>query len=169
MGSKAYPKIMGASMMRKAQETHAFQVQPYLDTAGVARKIVEFLKGRKIFTQGDPSNTVLYVQEGTVKLTVVNEKGKEAVIALLGAGDFLGEGCISNGSPVRMATATAMAPTAPAILTSPGRRAKPIQRFLQTIIRSAKQSGGRAATPVALVPKTPQTQHSPAAPQRTYR
>ena len=60
-------------------------------------------------------------------------------------------------------------PTAPAILTSPGRRAKPIQRFLQTIIRSAKQSGGRAATPVALVPKTPQTQHSPAAPQRTYR
>ena len=98
--------------MRKAQETHAFQVQPYLDTAGVARKIVEFLKGRKIFTQGDPSNTVLYVQEGTVKLTVVNEKGKEAVIALLGAGDFLGEGCISNGSPVRKAPNGSI-PTAP--------------------------------------------------------
>ena len=98
-------------MMRKAQETHAFQVQPYLDTAGVARRIVKFLNGRTIFSQGDPSNTVLYVQEGTVKLTVVNEKGKEAVIALLGAGDFLGEGCISNGSPVRMATATAVAPT----------------------------------------------------------
>ena len=108
---KAYTKIMATSMMRKAKGNHSFQVQPYLDTAGVARKIVEFPKGRAIFIQGDPCNTVLYVQEGAVKLMVINESGKEAVIALLGAGDFLGEGCISGGSPVRLATATAMAPT----------------------------------------------------------
>ena len=109
--SKVYSKTMGAPKKRKAKENHSFQVQRYLDTAGVARNIAEFLKGSTIFRQGDPCNTVLYVQEGAVKLTVINESGKEAVIALLGAGDFLGEGCISGGSPVRLATATAMAPT----------------------------------------------------------
>ena len=98
-------------MKHKAKENQSFHVQRYLDTAGVARQIVEFPKKRTIFTQDDPSNTVLYIQEGAVKLTVINESGKEAVIGLLGAGDFLGEGCISNGSPVRLATATAMAAT----------------------------------------------------------
>jgi CRP-like cAMP-binding protein len=89
----------------------AFDVQSYLDTAGVAKQIVAFPAKHTIFTQGDPGDTVVYVQEGVVKLTVVNESGKEAVIALLGAGDFLGEGCISSGSPVRLATATAIKPT----------------------------------------------------------
>ena len=104
-------KIVAAPVVRKAMENQSFHLQTYLDTAGVARKVVEFPKKRTIFRQGDAGDTVLYVQEGAVKLTVVNESGKEAVIALLGAGDFLGEGCISGGSPVRLATATAMAPT----------------------------------------------------------
>ncbi len=98
-------------MKRKALEEHSFDVQAYLDTAGVAKKIVVFPKKRTIFKQGDPGDTVFYVQEGAVKLTVLNERGNEAVIALLGAGDFLGEGCISGGSLVRIATATAMSCT----------------------------------------------------------
>ena len=92
-------------------EKHAFHAKNYLATSGVARRIVTFPKNGTIFAQGDPCDTVLYIQEGAVKLTIVNETGKEAVIALLGAGDFLGEGCISGGSPVRIATATAMTPT----------------------------------------------------------
>lgn len=98
-------------MVRKAKNKHSFDVQTYLETAGVARKIVVFQKKRTLFNQGDPCDAMLYIQEGAVKLTVLNEKGKEAVIALLSEGDFLGEGCISGGSPVRIATATAMAPT----------------------------------------------------------
>lgn len=89
----------------------SFDVESYLGTAGVARKIVPFPKNQKLFAQGDSCDTVIYVQEGSVKLSVVNETGKEAVIALLGKGNFLGEGCISAGSPVRLATATAIDPT----------------------------------------------------------
>ena len=95
-------------MKRKVHEEHCFDVKAYLDTAGVARKIIVFPKKRAIFKQGDPCDTVFYVQEGAVKLSVLNERGNEAVIALVGAGDFLGEGCISGGFPVRIATATAM-------------------------------------------------------------
>ena len=88
-----------------------FDVETYLATEGVGRRIVVFPKKRAIFRQGEPCNTVFYIQEGSVKLAVVNEIGKEAVIALFGEGDFLGEACISGGSPVRMATTTAITPT----------------------------------------------------------
>ena len=71
---------------------------------------MEFAKNRKLFSQGDPCKTVFYLREGAVKLTVTNENGKEAVIALLAPGDFLGEGCINGGS-VRLAAATAMTAT----------------------------------------------------------
>jgi CRP/FNR family cyclic AMP-dependent transcriptional regulator len=97
--------------MRKSKAKLPFQVHPYLNSSGRGREIVEFAKNRKLFSQGDPCKTVFYLREGAVKLTVINENGKEAVIALLGSGDFLGEGCISGGSPVRLATATAMAGT----------------------------------------------------------
>jgi CRP/FNR family cyclic AMP-dependent transcriptional regulator len=96
--------------MPKAKVKPSFDVQTYLDTAGAAKEILKFPKKHTIFAEGDASNTVLYIQQGAVKLTVVNENGKEAVIALLGAGDFLGEGCISGGSSVRLVTATAIAP-----------------------------------------------------------
>ncbi|MGA2814423.1 MAG: Crp/Fnr family transcriptional regulator [Candidatus Acidiferrum sp.] len=71
---------------------------------------MQFAKSEKIFTQGEPADTVSLIQSGTVKITVINKQGKEAVLALLEAGDFVGEGCISNGSPVRMTTASAMQP-----------------------------------------------------------
>jgi CRP-like cAMP-binding protein len=76
----------------------------------VKRNVVEYKKGARIFTQGDASKHVLYIQQGGVKLSVVNKGGKEAVVAILGPGDFFGEGCMS-GLPFRMSTATAIAGT----------------------------------------------------------
>jgi CRP/FNR family cyclic AMP-dependent transcriptional regulator len=88
----------------------AFDVKLFLDSAGVGRKVVKF-RGKDIaFAQGDPAKNVLYIQEGGVKLTVVNESGKEAVVAVLRPGDFLGEGCLT-GQSICMATATAISPT----------------------------------------------------------
>jgi len=76
----------------------------------VARQIVKFRRAEKIYSQGDPARGVKYIQEGGVKLSVTNEEGKEAVVAMLGPGDFLGEGCLA-GQPVCMGTATAIVPT----------------------------------------------------------
>ncbi len=76
----------------------------------VARTTAQFNKSQTIFSQGDPADSVSLIQSGTVKITITNKQGKEAVIALLEAGDFVGEGCISNGSPLRMTTASAMEP-----------------------------------------------------------
>ena len=82
----------------------------FLDSAGLGRKISKFRGKETIFAQGDPAKNVMYIQEGGVKLTVVNETGKEAVVAILGPGDFFGEGCLA-GQSICMATATAIAPT----------------------------------------------------------
>src|SRR6201981_1230463 len=86
----------------------AFNAQVFLDSAGVARKIKEFKKAELVYSQGDAAKSVMYIQEGGVRLSVVNEGGKEAVVAMLGPGDFCGEGCLA-GQPVRMGTATAVA------------------------------------------------------------
>jgi len=96
---------------KKANKKKAvFDAQAFLDSGGVARKIVEFAKKEVVFAQGDPAKTVLYIQQGRVKLTVVNGTGKEAVVAVLGPGDFFGEGCLA-GQPIRIGAATATAPT----------------------------------------------------------
>ena len=87
-----------------------FDAQAFLDSAGVARRIVEYRKSQKIYSQGEPAKNVLYIQEGGIKLSVVNEVGKEAVVAMLGPGDFFGEGGMA-GQLVRMGTATAVTPT----------------------------------------------------------
>jgi CRP/FNR family cyclic AMP-dependent transcriptional regulator len=86
-----------------------FDVKLFLDSAGLGRKIKTFREKETIFTQGDPANRVMYIQEGSVKLTVVNETGKEAVVAILGPGDFVGEGCLA-GQSVCMATVIAIVP-----------------------------------------------------------
>ncbi|MGA8304686.1 MAG: Crp/Fnr family transcriptional regulator [Candidatus Acidiferrales bacterium] len=85
----------------------------FLDSAGVGRKVVRFRRNNIVFAQGDPSKHVAYIQEGSVKLSVVNETGKEAVVAILGPGDFLGEGCIAGQSTCM---ATAMAVTSTSVL-----------------------------------------------------
>ena len=87
--------------------TSTFDVKAFLDSAGVARRIVELPRDRVIYAQGDPCEEVMYIQIGTVKLSVVSNTGREAVVAMLGTGDFFGEGCLA-GQPVRMGSATAI-------------------------------------------------------------
>ena len=99
-----------ASIRLKANGKNPFNAQHFLDSAGVARKVVEFGKKQNIYSQGDAGQNVLYIQKGAVRLSVVNETGREAVVAVLGPGDFFGEGCLA-GQPLRIGTATAIAPT----------------------------------------------------------
>jgi CRP/FNR family transcriptional regulator, cyclic AMP receptor protein len=87
-----------------------FDLQAFLDTSGAARRIVKFRRSEKIYAQGDPARGVKYIQSGGVKLSVINEDGKEAVVAILGPSDFFGEGCLA-GQLVCMGTATAIVPT----------------------------------------------------------
>jgi CRP/FNR family transcriptional regulator, cyclic AMP receptor protein len=94
----------------KLKEKGAFDAQAFLDSAGVARKVVEYRKSQEIYSQGDPADAVMYIQQGGVKLSVVNEVGKEAVVAILGPSDFFGEGCLA-GQDIRMGTAAAIAPS----------------------------------------------------------
>ncbi len=92
-----------------------FDLRDFLDTAGVSRKVAEFRKKETIFSQGDPAKDVLYIQKGGVRLSVVNETGKEAVVAVLGPGDFFGEGCLA-GQPIRIGTASAITATTALII-----------------------------------------------------
>ncbi|HSY98596.1 MAG TPA: Crp/Fnr family transcriptional regulator [Terriglobales bacterium] len=87
-----------------------FDVKLFLDSTGLGRKVGKFRAKETVFAQGDPAKNVMYIQDGGVKLTVVNTSGREAVIAILGPGDFFGEGCLA-GQAVTMATATTIAPT----------------------------------------------------------
>ena len=97
-----------------SEQKSTFNAQAFLDSAGIARKIVEYRRAEVIFTQGDPGESVLYIQKGGVKLSVLSKTGREAVVAMLGAGEFFGEGCLA-GQPVRMGSATAI--TGSTILT----------------------------------------------------
>jgi CRP/FNR family transcriptional regulator, cyclic AMP receptor protein len=94
----------------KSSQNLAFDAQVFLDSAGVARTVTEIRKNKRIFSQGDPAKNVFYIQKGGVRLSVINEVGKEAVVAVLGPGDFFGEGCLA-GQPLRMGSATAIGPT----------------------------------------------------------
>jgi CRP/FNR family cyclic AMP-dependent transcriptional regulator len=87
-----------------------FDAQAFLDSAGVERRIVEFRRAEPIYSQGDSCDAVLYIQVGNVKLSVLSKTGREAVVALLGPGEFFGEGCLA-GQPVRMGSATALSRT----------------------------------------------------------
>jgi CRP/FNR family transcriptional regulator, cyclic AMP receptor protein len=87
-----------------------FNPQVFLDTAGVSRKVTEYRRGESIYSQGEPADTVLYIQKGGVKFSVVNGTGREAVVAMFGPGDFFGEGCMA-GQLLRMGTASAVTPT----------------------------------------------------------
>jgi CRP/FNR family transcriptional regulator, cyclic AMP receptor protein len=84
-----------------------FDAETFLNSSGVSRKALIHQAAAVIFSQGDLSNSVLYIQYGSVKLSVVSSAGKEAVVGMLGSGDFFGEGALA-GQPVRLATATAM-------------------------------------------------------------
>jgi CRP/FNR family cyclic AMP-dependent transcriptional regulator len=84
-----------------------FDPKKFLAKMGVGKTILEFSKNQHVFEQGDVAATVFYIQSGKIKLTVVSEQGKEAVVAILEPGQFFGEGCM-NGHPLRIATTTAI-------------------------------------------------------------
>ncbi|MGH9574310.1 MAG: Crp/Fnr family transcriptional regulator [Candidatus Acidiferrales bacterium] len=88
----------------------AFDPQMFLDTAGVSRKVMEYGRGESIYSQGETAETVMYIQRGGVKFSVVNGTGKEAIVATFGPGDFFGEGCMA-GQLLRMGTTSATTPT----------------------------------------------------------
>jgi CRP/FNR family transcriptional regulator, cyclic AMP receptor protein len=90
------------------KKTRLFDLSALLKRSGLGRTNVDLKKKQTIFSQGDPADAVFYIQAGKIRLSVISPGGKEATIALLGAGDFLGEECIANSQAVRMATAAAI-------------------------------------------------------------
>jgi CRP/FNR family transcriptional regulator, cyclic AMP receptor protein len=85
-----------------------FDPKAFLAKVGGGKTILKFEKNQQVFEQGDVADAVFYIQKGSVKLTVLSEQGKEAVVGILEPGQFFGEGCL-NGHPLRIATTTAMA------------------------------------------------------------
>jgi CRP/FNR family transcriptional regulator, cyclic AMP receptor protein len=104
---RAMPARKPAKALKPAVE---FDLQGFLDSAGLSRTVERYAKGKVIFSQGDRAAQVMYIQQGSVKLSVLSKTGKEAIVALLSEGDFFGEGCLA-GQSKRMATATAMGVT----------------------------------------------------------
>jgi len=105
---------MGLKKKREASvpiptSNQAFDAQAFLDSAGLSRTVVAFRRSETIFAQGDPAKAVMYIQFGGVKLSVISRTGKEAIVAIMGPREFLGEGCLA-GQSIRMGTATAMTP-----------------------------------------------------------
>jgi CRP-like cAMP-binding protein len=87
----------------------AFQVVDYLEAADAAGKVAHYKSGAVVFSQGEPARDIRYIQKGTIKLSVLSSLGKEAVVAMLGPGDFFGEGVLA-GQSVRIGTASAVGP-----------------------------------------------------------
>ena len=88
----------------------AFNLHEFLESAGLTRRITKYARGAAVFSQGDAATDVFYLQQGSIKLSVLSRTGKEAVVAILGPGDFFGEGCLA-GQPRRMATAHVLTPS----------------------------------------------------------
>jgi len=103
-------KMKTSKPKQPAGKSAKFDAQKFLDTAGVSRKLIEYRRGESIYSQGDSAETVMYVQKGGVKLSVVNGSGKEAIVAMFGPGDFFGEGCMA-GQTLRMGTTSALTPS----------------------------------------------------------
>jgi CRP/FNR family transcriptional regulator, cyclic AMP receptor protein len=100
---KAQPK---ARRVQPGEQGPTFDVEAFLESAGAARRVARYPKGKTLFSQGEPSNSVMYIQKGAVKMSVLSRTGREAVVAMLGPGDFFGEGALT-GQSIRIGTATA--------------------------------------------------------------
>jgi CRP/FNR family cyclic AMP-dependent transcriptional regulator len=85
----------------------SFDAKEFLESLGAGKSILEFGKNENVYSQGEVADTVFYIQKGKVKLTVLSQQDKEAVVGILGPGQFFGEGCM-NGHPLRIATTTAL-------------------------------------------------------------
>ena len=109
LSSYAHAHEPGACHARR-MKARKFDAQAFLASSGIEKTIVEFERGATIFTQGDACEDVCYIQSGGVKLSVLSKGGREAVVAMLGPGDFFGEGCLAS-QPLRMSSATAITPS----------------------------------------------------------
>src|SRR5580698_9651982 len=107
---RAVTKSNDITSALRSPKVRPFNAHAFLESAGVARTIIEYRRSQRLYSQGDLAATVMYIQKGGVKLSVVSKVGKEAVVALLGPGDFLGESCLA-GVPFRMGIATAITST----------------------------------------------------------
>src|SRR6202050_5769228 len=101
---------VSVSTIRKSGRKSTFDARAFFDSASVSSKIAEVRPSETLCRQGDPPKHIFYIQKGGVKLSVLNNVGKEAVVGVLGPGEFFGEGCLT-GLPFRMATATAITPS----------------------------------------------------------
>jgi CRP/FNR family cyclic AMP-dependent transcriptional regulator len=99
-----------ARRVQSSEERPAFDAEAFLESAGAARSVASYPKGKTVFSQGQPSDAVMYIQKGGIKISVLSRTGKEAVVAMLGRGDFFGEGALT-GQAIRIGTATATTPT----------------------------------------------------------
>src|SRR6478735_2071601 len=97
----------GGCCVMASKQDPSFDPKSFLAKIGEGRSIGKYRKDRIVFSQGDSADAVFYIQQGKVKVTVISEQGKEAVVAMQGPDEFCGEGCLA-GQPRRMATATAM-------------------------------------------------------------
>jgi CRP-like cAMP-binding protein len=110
MAGMATKKSPASARVNAVQPRRAFDLQEFLESAGIARRISKYARGASVFSQGDPASDVFYLRQGSIKLSVLSRTGKEAVVAILGPGDFFGEGCLA-GQPRRMATAYVLTPS----------------------------------------------------------
>ena len=94
--------------MKSDSTNPVFDLATFLAKAGLGRKIIELKERETFFTQGDPTDSIFYLQKGRARLTVVSKSGKEATITLLSAGDFVGEGALAAVPGLRLSTATAI-------------------------------------------------------------
>ena len=112
------PPKKAARTLTTAQAIPPFELRKFLDSAGIKRKITKYARSTVVFAQGDPATDVFYVQLGSVKLSVLSRTAKEAVVAILGPGDFFGEGCLA-GQPRRMATASVLSASTILVIEKP--------------------------------------------------
>jgi len=97
----------GKEAVPAKKKKRPFDARAFLEAAGLGKHVTAYARGDVVFSQGDPSGTVMYVRTGTIRLSVLSHAGQEAIVATLGPGDFLGEAALA-GHPVRLVTATAM-------------------------------------------------------------
>jgi len=105
------PKVSaraGSARLNERDPVKGFDAVEFLAKSGIGKVLVEVAKGGSVFSQGNPADAVFYVQKGRIKVSVVSKQGKEAVVALLSPGEFVGEECIASGHPTRLTTATAL-------------------------------------------------------------
>jgi CRP-like cAMP-binding protein len=99
-----------ARRVRSREPQPSFDARAFLETVDAARRVVSYPKGKIVFSQGQSSDSVMYIQKGSIKISVLSRTGKEAVVAMLGPGDFFGEGALT-GQSIRIGTATATTTT----------------------------------------------------------